>query len=325
MEKMYFRSGTDSLPGHLAARYGIRIAQTTELDLGVFRVDRLDGPSWVARVFPSERPLESVEGDARILRLLADDGFPAERCAVPDAVSVHEDQGVLVTELVEGAPADDDEPTFAMLGELLGRLHSLPAEQVEGSRDGGAWHHLSLSGGPREEIAAAMSLLEDARSRVPSGQEALYEALQIEIGRGDDFGDLPRALVHPDFVPANAIASSRGGLVLVDWAGAGRGPRLSSLGFLLWAAGARDLRYVDAVVGRYCAHVRIEPEEWARLGAAVGARPVVFGCWAFCTGRRRLADVVDELPATRRLTEAIAARAARSRQDRIGGRGVLGG
>jgi len=111
VERMYSRTGLERLPAHLEGRYGIRVAQLTELDLGVFRVDRSDGPSWVARVFPSARPLEQVEGDAEILRALARERFPAERCAHTEAVSTHEGQGVLVTEFVEG-PHPDASGTF---------------------------------------------------------------------------------------------------------------------------------------------------------------------------------------------------------------------
>jgi hypothetical protein len=32
----------------------------------VFRVERRDGPAWVVRVFPPERPVHAVEGDAAI-------------------------------------------------------------------------------------------------------------------------------------------------------------------------------------------------------------------------------------------------------------------
>ena len=81
--------------------------------------------------------------------------------------------------------------------------------------------------------------------------------------------DLPHAFVHPDFVPANAIPTPDERLVIVDWAGAGRGPRLWSLGFLLWASGARSMRLVDVVVSRYRRHVVLEPEELTRLAWAI--------------------------------------------------------
>jgi hypothetical protein len=77
------RSGRDRLPAHLEERSGIRIRATSELDVGVLRVDRLDGPSWVARVFPPARPREAVEGDARILQALERQGFPTERRRCP--------------------------------------------------------------------------------------------------------------------------------------------------------------------------------------------------------------------------------------------------
>ena len=48
----------------------------------------------------------------------------------------------------------------------------------------------------------------------------------------DDATGLPEAFVHPDPVPKNAVFTS-GGPVLVDWAGAGRGPRLASLALVL--------------------------------------------------------------------------------------------
>jgi hypothetical protein len=67
IERMYSRSGTESLPSHLEGRYGIQVAGLTELDLGVFRVDRHDGPSWLARVFPAVRPIEEAKGDAAML------------------------------------------------------------------------------------------------------------------------------------------------------------------------------------------------------------------------------------------------------------------
>jgi hypothetical protein len=78
------RSGTDRLPAHLEASYGIAVAAVSPLDLGVFRVDRRDGPSWVARVFPAARPAGAAAGDAVILDFLAGAGFPAERCAAPE-------------------------------------------------------------------------------------------------------------------------------------------------------------------------------------------------------------------------------------------------
>jgi hypothetical protein len=41
----------ERLCAHLEARYGITADAMTELDLGVWRVGRPDGPDWAARWF----------------------------------------------------------------------------------------------------------------------------------------------------------------------------------------------------------------------------------------------------------------------------------
>jgi methyltransferase (TIGR00027 family) len=350
-EQTFHRSGLDGLPAHLAGQYGIDVTELTEFDVGVFRVDRRDGPSWVARVFPAARPVAAAQGDAEILRYLAERDFPAERCARDPAVSVHDDQAVLVTGHVPGPKAGRGQRTSQQLGSLLGRLHTLPPPAARlpvpsslrpfigaVARPGGAWHHLAF-GGPRAEVDAAISLLDAARDRVPAGQAALHTRLRDALTGTDDAHGLPEALIHPDFVAANAIAApvpgegaanvitapapgegeegmggwaGGGSLTMVDWAGAGRGPRLWSLAFLLWAAGGRDLAGVDAVVAGYLEHVRPEPAELTRLAGTILTRPLIFACWAFCVGRRELPAVLDELPALRDHADAIAARATQA-------------
>ncbi|MGD1052318.1 MAG: phosphotransferase [Candidatus Dormibacteria bacterium] len=312
VEQTFHRSGADRLAAHLEERYGIRVSGITDLDIGVLRVDRHDGPSWVARIFPAARPIAAAEGDARILQALARQGFPAERCATPDPVSVHESQGVLVTELIPGARPDGRARTFGVLGALLGALHARTGAVRATMRPGGAWHHLTAEGGPREEITAAVALLDAARGRVPPSHAALHSTLRQELERADGCDGLPQALIHPDFVPVNAIRTPEDRLVMVDWTGAGRGPRLWSLAFLLWAAGVRDLRLVDVAVTHYRRHLTPEPEELERLASAMRTRPLILGCWAFCVGRRGLAEVVEDIPRAGRLAEAVAARARRA-------------
>jgi Ser/Thr protein kinase RdoA (MazF antagonist) len=296
------------LAAHLAGAYDISVSGIGTLDSGVFRVDRSDGPSWVARVFPPARALEGVEGDAAILRGLERAGFPAERCAHPNATSIFEEQAVLVSEFVEPAPALRPGRTAAILGALLGRLHANPGS---GLREGGAWHHLSFVGGPREEIAAARERLEDAQSRVGLRELEEYHRVCDAVEALDDCHDLTHAFVHPDFVSVNAIPTADERLVIVDWTGAGRGPRLWSLGFLLWACGNRP-RLVDAAVSRYRRHVTLEPDELARLAGAIRARAVTLECWSFCAGRRALAETAQRISTARDVADAIAFQAQRA-------------
>lgn len=118
--------------------------------------------------------------------------------------------------------------------------------------------------------------------------------------------------MHPDFVPANAIATPDERLVIVDWTGAGRGPRLWSLGFLLFAVGSRSPRLIDLVVSRYRRHVKLEPEELTRLEGAIRARPLMLECWSFCAGRRELGDALERVSDANVVAARIADHARRA-------------
>ncbi|MGX7681797.1 phosphotransferase enzyme family protein [Jatrophihabitans sp. DSM 45814] len=291
----------DGLGVHLANHYGLDASHIAALDVGVFRVDFNNGLTWVARAFAARQTAE-VERDAAVLRALEASGFPAERCAHDDPVSEHEGVPVLVTRWVEGVPADGRGRTFAILGVLLGRLNSHRAESM---RSGGAWHHLSATGGPREEIDAAIAVLESAEGRVPPEQHHLYDETREALEYLDDCHDLPHAFVHPDFVPANALATPDGGRVIIDWAGTGNGPRLWPLAFLLWAGGVRDLRLVDAAFSRYTRHISLEPEELERLAAVIPSRPLTMDVWSFGNGRIDLREVIVRLRRNRIAADRI--------------------
>lgn len=293
------------LAGHLDRCYQAGVAAVEELDLGVYRVERASGAPWVARVFPATRPLAAVEGDAEILRRLERGGFPAERCADLEPVSSLEGRPVLVTEFVPGRRAGPGRRTFAVLGELLGRLHARTSQTV--LRSGGGWHHMTAQGGPSDELEAARSLLAERRPRSGVGR-AWSDALADALARADDAHGLPESLLHPDFAPANAIADGEGRLVVVDWSGAGRGPRLWSLAFLLWAAGAREIGLVDAVVWRYGSHVALQADEVERLGAVISAPPLVLASWELCWRPRQVEALEERIAATERLAGAIAER-----------------
>jgi Ser/Thr protein kinase RdoA (MazF antagonist) len=304
------------LRSHLEATYGIAVAGLIELDLGVYRVDRDDGPAWVARHFPASRPSGAAAGDAALLRYLADQDFPAERCATAEPVSTLDGRDVLVTEFVPDVPPGERKEAvrvlggLRLLGDLLGRLHALPVPTEPGAltRPGGAWHHLA-EGRPGLEVATMLGLLAAAQPLVPAGQGAAYESLRAALEGIDTCEGLPEALVHPDFVLANVVVSRQRGLVLVDWTGSGRGPRLWPLAFLLFAEGMKSLRRVDLVAEGYRRHLQLEPEELARLAGVVGARSVIFEAWKFCMGHKGVEAAAQGAAEARQLGQTIVARA----------------
>jgi Ser/Thr protein kinase RdoA (MazF antagonist) len=325
-----FGSPMPSRPGErlrtcLETRYGIRVDAMTELDLGVWRVRRADGPDWVARWFPARRPAEAAAGDAAILRYLAAREFPAERCAADEPVSVLDGRSVLVTEWADPVPRQQRRDAIRAggglrrLGALLGRLHTLdtldtrPAASAGGlgdealGRPGGAWHHLA-DGLPSAEIAAASQMLARTAPLIPDAERAAFDALRAEVAGLDTAEGLPEGLIHPDFVLANVVATP-GGMVLVDWTGAGHGPRLWSLAFLLYAEAAKEPRRAGAVLLGYREHVTLEAEELDRLETVARARPLILRAWSVCMGQATPTQAMAAASETKALTEIIATRA----------------
>jgi Ser/Thr protein kinase RdoA (MazF antagonist) len=273
---VYRRPGGEALPAHLEHRYGIRVASTTKLVAGVYRVQQQAGPTWVARLFLIGRPVERAEDDAEVLRFLQRCDVPAERCAHREPVSWLDGRAVLVTEHVEGGTLPQSPAARRALGDMLGLLQALPTEPGPTQRPAGSLHHLpDYEGDPGRDLAAAAALLADLEGRVPAEYERTYQAIRELLAKGDDGHGLPESFIHPDPVRANVIATP-GGPVLVDWTGAGRGPRLASLAALL---GTLAPTHVDDVLAGYRAHTDLTAEEMDRLEGVLWARALWLASW----------------------------------------------
>jgi Ser/Thr protein kinase RdoA (MazF antagonist) len=273
---VYRRPGAEELPAHLEDRYGIIVDKATKLAPGVYRVDRRDGPAWVVRAHLTARPAERARDDAEILRLLDRRGVPAERCAHPEPVSELGGRAILVTEFVPGRPWSATPASARELGRLLGEIHSLVTEDGPSQRPAGSLHHLpAYEGGPGQDLAAASAMLADLDGRVPPVHLKVYESLNHLMARGDDCRGLPESFIHPDPVPTNTIATEAGP-VLVDWTGAGRGPRLASLAVLLQSAGPQN---APGVMRGYAEHQKLTAEELDRLEGVLWIRPLWLAAW----------------------------------------------
>jgi Ser/Thr protein kinase RdoA (MazF antagonist) len=298
---MYRRRGVDTLPAHLEEVLGSAVAKVRQLDVGVFRVDRRPGAPVVVRLFAARRAHAAVVGDLAVLEQLGAAEFPAERPFGSEPLSVHDGQSVLVTHFVRGVPrsgrpAGDQ---VAVLGALVGRLHGLvPAGAAD--RPAGALHHYA-EGTVADELCAARGWLHDIEARVAVDDRDQLELLGRALADADDSAGLPEAFVHPDPVPKNAVFTT-GGPVLVDWTGAGRGPRLASLALVLrssWA-GPRFMR-------GYATAVELDGEERRRAADVLMTRALIDIAFRVCCAPDTVRQQVRRLPGVRKRTDELAA------------------
>lgn len=276
LARMYQREGIDTLPLHLQDNCGIAVETMTQLDVGVFRVDRRERATpLVARVFSKARAHASAAGDLAVLRYLAEIGFPAERPFGDAALTSHEGQAVLVTEFIRQVPKPERPPhSIVRLGAMVGRLHGLRGPD-EAARPAGALHHYA-EGTMADELRAVTGWLGHLDDRVPdTAADALY-ALRAAVIGADGGDGLPEGLVHPDPVPKNVIFTA-GGPRLVDWTGAGRGPRLPSMTLML-RSGWAGLPFLKG----YARVNSLTDEERDRLAGLLFSRQLIGLCFGVC-------------------------------------------
>jgi Ser/Thr protein kinase RdoA (MazF antagonist) len=285
--RVFHEPVAERLLAHLREHHGIDPVAATKASQHndhVFRIDRGDGDPWIARVFPPARPRASVEGDAAILRFLEQQDYPAERLAVDDAVSAFDGSSVLVTRFVAGdllpSPAVGAEGVekFAVMGDLLGRLHALPPDPA-GTRPGGASaEDPSRAGHPRQDLLAGLSFLDAVGTKVTAAQRERFEQLRDQVREADGGEGLPEALVHGNLLHApDHVIVGEHGPVAIQWKAAGWGPRLADVAYLMWGTW-QNADWIDAAVGAYTRHVELTDDELDRLEGVMYVRPLYLVC-----------------------------------------------
>src|SRR5690348_4832340 len=101
---------------------------------------------------------------------------------------------------------------------------------------------------------APMNLVSVEDDVAPEGREGC-ELLRDRVEHADAAEGLPEALTHGNYHAWSAVGPPES-LVGVGWAGAGRGPRLPSLAWLLTTAAEGDLSRVDEAVHGYSEHIQ---------------------------------------------------------------------
>lgn len=286
--RMFHAPNAERLLAHLRDHYRVDAVDATKISQHndhVFRIDRRDGDPWVARVFPPARPRTGAEGDAAILRFLERHQYPAERLATDDAVSELDGASVLVTRFVMGrllaSPAVGPEGTekFAIMGDLLGRLHALPADESVSRPGGASGLDPSREGSPRQDLLAALALLDAVNGQVAESARERFEQLREQMRSGDDGQGLPEALLHGNLLHApDHVVVAAHEPVAFRWQTAGRGPRLADFAHLMWGTWLNP-EWIDAAVGAYRRHVELTDDELDRLESVMYVRPLYLVCF----------------------------------------------
>ncbi len=294
-DRIFHEPVGDRLIAHLRGHHGIDAVAATTISQHndhVFRIDRGDGPPWVARVFPPARPRAGVDGDAAILRFLERQGYPAERLATDEATSAFDGSSVLVTQHVDGrllpSPAVGAEGTakLAVMGDLLGRLHALPSDGSVTRPGGASGEDPRREGSPRQDLLAALAFLDAVDTKVAPATRERFDRLRAQVRAADAGEGLPEALVHGNLLHApDHVVVGADGPVAIQWKAAGRGPRLADLAYLMWGTWP-DADWIGAAVGAYRRHVEPTDDELDRLEGVMAVRPLYLACFDW---RRSLA------------------------------------
>lgn len=293
-DRMIHAPSAEHLLAHVRDRYRIDAVAATKISIHktyLFRIDRADDDPWIVRAFPHARPRVGAEGDAAILRFLERHDFPAERLATDDPVSDLEGSTVLVTKFVPHAPFPDVSTKMSMMGDLLGRLHTLPPDETVSRPGGASGEDPAHEGSPRQDLMAALAFLDAVDTKVQPSDREQFEHLRELVLFADDGAGLPEALVHGNLLhnPDHALFTEHGP-VGINWTSAGRGPRLAELAWLMWGTW-RDQALIDVAVDGYRQYVEPTDEEFDRLEGMMYLRPLSLAGFIF---RRNVLEGRDE-------------------------------
>jgi Ser/Thr protein kinase RdoA (MazF antagonist) len=209
-----------------------------------YRVDQPDGAAVVVRAYRSDEPLPAylrgcgtasvldwLYGRAATLEWLAAQGYPAPRL-VPtregDPLGVAGVWLTRATTYIEGPPLEADHGELSLLGEALGRLHSLNTATAAGAGVGTAsWY-------PETAIPDALERLAAVEALLPGDWRPLHAEFRRTLQTlGEAAGTLPVTVVHGDPWPGNTIRTGEDQVTLIDWENGGLGLPVLDLGYCL--------------------------------------------------------------------------------------------
>ena len=249
----------------------------------IYQLNLEDGQRWVLRVFSADD--QSVFSLARMLAFLAEQSYQAEQIVHTihnDAIVSYEDKLLLVTRFIEGVPVDYSDSALHLLGETLGKLHALRVEDMS------ILPKAEML--PAPELAYAWSELSKVADNVPIVLQQHYNVLAQAIHTLNRCKNAPLVIIHNDCHPANAIRTSSNEVVLIDWLGAGLGPAVIDVGFLLASCEIPfhellpidpDKKRLPTIIDGYCQYHTLTPLELNVLPDSIRFRALVYGAVSF--------------------------------------------
>lgn len=230
-------------------------------DRGIYQVAGRDGSAFVLRAFRDDVS-ESLNQQITVLEYLRKQRFTAPTVRLTSsgaAVARFQGWSALLVSYVDGAVAGFSPEDVERLAEKLARLHNVSGADTSGYAGiGRASRH------PERVVERALTNLARALPHIPAGLHSFLEdsvvAIQ-DIRETQRSGQFPETIVHGDCWPANAVKTSDGDTVLIDWDRAGIGPAFLDLCYLLLMchlgkpqlpAMEPDVTLISAVVHGYC-------------------------------------------------------------------------
>jgi Ser/Thr protein kinase RdoA (MazF antagonist) len=291
-----------ALTGLLRDAYGLAGARLRPLggvSKPVFRASA-GGSRWVLRVYPAGTEADA-EADAALLGFLQGRDYPAERAVATmdgrPSARTPDGSSVLLTGFVSGRPTGFTPGALRRLGAEVGRLHALRLNGTSPLRRATML--------PRREVAYARSRLASVAGRVPRELRRRCAEVEDSLERLDWCEALPEVLIHNDCHPGNSVRPPEGEVVLVDWDGAGLGPAVVDLGFLLVSCEVTafapnrlpaDPRRLAAVVDGYKDYRTPSADELDRLPSAIRFRSLVAAAGSLARRIEQERVVGDEDP-----------------------------
>lgn len=294
MDQMDVQLQLTILTNTLKRWYGIEVNTLKQFPSStgkhIYQVTLLNGEHLVLRVV-EEAIRTSLVDMANLLLFLEHQHYPAERLLRTQEetlIAIDGDKILVLTTYLSGTQLDHTPVSFQLLGARVAQLHALTTKST--------YPLPAASMLPTRELAFAQQQLAGVEHRVSRQDIARYEFLTGALPKLDRGTDLPNTLIHNDCHPANAIVTAPNHITLLDWEGAGLGPAVLDVAFLLtncdgktpWDSLSSDVHslpevYLQAVITGYRQHHQLSKSELSYLGDAIKFRSLVFGACNFAT------------------------------------------